>query len=42
MRGGLNYKRPCGWKRYALMVSDKYEDTGWLGCKGKSDEWAVS
>ena len=42
MRGGLEYKRPCGWKRYALMVSDKYKDTAWLGYKGKSDEWAVS
>ena len=31
-RGGLAYKRPCGWKRYALKVSDKYEDNKWLRC----------
>ena len=46
VRGGLDYKRPCGWKRYALKVSDKYEkDTQWLGHKGISNndkEWAVS
>ena len=45
MRGGLEYKRPCGWKRYALKVEGKYEDDIWLGHKGKSindSEWAVS
>ena len=45
MRGGLEYKRPCGWKRYALKVSDKYENLEWLGKKGSSkndSEWAVS
>ncbi len=45
MRGGLEYKRPCGWKRYALKVSDKYKDIEWLGKKGDSkndSEWAVS
>jgi len=45
MRGGYEYKRPCGWKRYALKVIDKYEDTKWLGKKGFSNnnsEWAVS
>ena len=44
-RGGLEYKRPCGWKRYALKVSDKYENMDWLGKKGDSNndtEWAVS
>ena len=44
-RGGLVYKRPCGWKRYALKVNDKYEDTKWLGETGSSNnnsEWAVS
>ncbi|OUM60229.1 hypothetical protein PIROE2DRAFT_14045 [Piromyces sp. E2] len=44
-RGGLEYKRPCGWKRYALKVVDKYEDTKWLGCTGNlnnNTEWAVS
>lgn len=45
LRGGLEYKRPCGWKRYALKVSDKYEDIEWLGQNGESkndSEWAVS
>jgi len=45
MRGGLEYKRPCGWKRHALKVDDKYEDTKWLGSNGYSNnntEWAVS
>ena len=45
MRGGLEYKRPCGWKRYALKVDDKYENTKWLGSQGQSNnntEWAVS
>ena len=45
MRGGYEYKRPCGWKRYALKDLDKYKDTEWLGKKGFSNnnsEWAVS
>ena len=44
-RGGLEYKRPCGWKRYALKVEDKYKDKEWLGSNGNSkndSEWAVS
>lgn len=45
MRGGLEYKRPCGWKRYALKVDNKYGDNAWLGSQGNSNndsEWAVS
>ena len=45
MRGGLEYKRPCGWKRYALKVDNKYGDNAWLGSYGNSNndtEWAVS
>ena len=45
MRGGLEYKRPCGWKRYALKVDDKYENNNWIGKTGRSNndsEWAVS
>src|SRR5215469_12049530 len=26
MRGNFEYKRPCGWKRVALNVLNKYED----------------
>ena len=47
-RGGYEYKRPCGWDRYALKVLGKFppNDT-WLGemglRTGSSDgEWAVS
>jgi hypothetical protein len=31
MRGNFEYKRPCGWKRFAINVLDKYEDNIWLG-----------
>lgn len=44
-RGGLEYKRPIGWKRYALKVNERYENDKWLGDSGKSNgdtEWAVS
>ena len=44
-RGGLEYKRPCGWKRYALKVSGKFENDLWLGNSGitnNDSEWAVS
>lgn len=34
MRGNFEYKRPCGWKRVALNVLDKYEDNVWLGARG--------
>lgn len=43
-RGGLEYRRPCGWKRYALKVKGKFENDLWLGDTGKSNndsEWAV-
>src|SRR5581483_9504008 len=30
MRGNFEYKRPCGWKRIALKVLDKYENNKWL------------
>ncbi|CAG8629457.1 5204_t:CDS:2, partial [Acaulospora colombiana] len=31
MRGGHPYKRPCGWNRLALNVSQKYDSDDWLG-----------
>ncbi|CAG8687059.1 9918_t:CDS:1 [Cetraspora pellucida] len=42
MRGEIQYKRPCGWKRIALKVTGKYDngDNKWLGT-GKS-AWPVS
>lgn len=48
MRGNEIYKRPYGWKRFALKVLDKYDDgNAWLGSPGyrtESDprEWPVS
>ena len=42
-RGGLEYKRPCGWNRYALKVKGKYENDKWIDGSGESNgEWAVS
>ncbi|XP_033981060.1 uncharacterized protein LOC117478220 [Trematomus bernacchii] len=40
LRGGEPYIRPCGWKRFALRVTKKYDDDVWLG-KG-TDSWPVS
>ncbi|CAG8465764.1 6303_t:CDS:2 [Acaulospora morrowiae] len=41
-RGGIEYRRPCGWKRYALKVVGKYDngDDRWLGTDHNS--WPVS
>ena len=41
-RRGLEYKKPCGWKRYALKVKNKYENDKWLGCSGEVSEFPVS
>lgn len=42
MRGGKVYKRPCGWKRIALKVKDKYNENIWLGSSNTSGEWPVA
>ena len=47
MRGGFEYKRPYGWKRFGLKVKGKYEDDIWLGPDGirteeAPGEWPVS
>ncbi|CAB4475688.1 ubiquitin-domain-containing protein [Rhizophagus irregularis] len=49
MRGNFEYKRPCGWKRIALNVLNKYEDNAWLGVGKRKystcsvqNEWPVS
>lgn len=47
VRGDEGYKRPCGWKRIALKVLDKYGDNTWLGPNGiwtysVPGEWPVS
>ncbi|CAB4382062.1 unnamed protein product [Rhizophagus irregularis] len=36
MRGNVEYKRPCGWKRIAINVLNKYGDNIWLGVDRKS------
>ncbi|CAG8542342.1 17055_t:CDS:2 [Acaulospora colombiana] len=49
-RGGFEYRRPCGWKRIALKVLDKYDsDNKWLGTASsrfrydsEPGEWPVS
>ena len=47
MRGGLEYKRPYGWKRIAIKVVGRYADDQWLGPNGirteeAPGEWPVS
>ena len=47
MRGGFEYKRPYGWKRFAVRALGKYENNEWLGPDGNrtnqaSGEWPVS
>ena len=46
-RGGHEYQRPYGWKRYAIKVLGRFESDKWLGEQGirsrSSDgEWPVS
>jgi Ubiquitin family len=41
-RGGHEYKRPCGWKRFALKVLEKYPNDIWLGSSDAPEEWPVS
>lgn len=40
MRGGLSYKRPCGWYRKAIRVVNKYDNDEWLGRTDKA--WPVA
>jgi ubiquitin len=41
-RGGHEYRRPCGWKRCALKVLNKYGSDVWLGSSNAPEEWPVS
>lgn len=46
-RGSETYRRPYGWKRFALNVIGKFENDRWLGLAGSrtsssSGEWPVS
>ncbi|CAG8626979.1 9214_t:CDS:1 [Paraglomus brasilianum] len=42
MRGNVQYRRPCGWKRFALKVTGKYDNgnNAWLGIDKTA--WPVS
>ena len=47
MRGGKPYKRPYGWKRFAVKALDVYGSNTWLGPNGMrteeaAGEWPVS
>ena len=47
MRGGFEYKRPYGWKRFAVKALGRYENDEWLGPNGirtsqARGEWPVS
>ena len=46
-RGGYQYQRPYGWKRYAIKVLGRFENDIWLGEQGErfessKGEWPVS
>ena len=46
-RGGYEYQRPYGWKRYAIKVLGRFENDKWLAEKGlrfhsSEGEWPVS
>ncbi|CAF1029194.1 unnamed protein product [Adineta ricciae] len=41
-RANVQYRRPCGWRRFAIRVCGKYENEIWLGCDNRNGEWPVS
>lgn len=43
-RGGILYREPCGWKRFAINCKGKYDngDNTWMGMSGKDGEWGVA
>lgn len=41
-RGGVEYRRPCGWRRFAINVIGKYENEIWLASSDRIGEWPVS
>ncbi|UJR20470.1 hypothetical protein I4U23_023599 [Adineta vaga] len=41
-RGSIVYRRPCGWKRFAIKVAGKFENEAWLGSNNSPNEWPVS
>jgi hypothetical protein len=41
-RGSCPYYRPCGWRRYALRVLNRFGSNVWLGSANAPGEWPVS
>eukprot|EP00927_Polykrikos_kofoidii_P078437 TRINITY_DN75257_c0_g1_i1.p1 TRINITY_DN75257_c0_g1~~TRINITY_DN75257_c0_g1_i1.p1 ORF type:complete len:504 (+),score=65.30 TRINITY_DN75257_c0_g1_i1:99-1610(+) len=43
-RGGVLYREPFGWKRFAIKCKDKFDDGDdtWMGLNGDEGEWAVA
>jgi hypothetical protein len=41
-RGGIEYRRPCGWRRFAIKIDGKYENDVWLGSGDDPVVWPVS
>jgi ubiquitin len=41
-RGNHEYRRPCGWQRFALRVNDRYGSNECLGNTNALSEWPVS
>ncbi|KAI0201424.1 hypothetical protein F4808DRAFT_459915 [Astrocystis sublimbata] len=41
-RGGEEYTRPCGFRRFALNVLDEYGSNDWLGSSNGPGEWPIS
>ena len=41
-RGGVEYRRPCGGKRYAIKAAGKYENDDWITSNNGPNEWPVS
>ncbi|CAF3816312.1 unnamed protein product [Adineta steineri] len=42
IRGGIEYRRPCGAIRLAIKVAGKFENEVWLGSNNGAGEWPVS
>jgi len=44
MRGGVLYREPVGWKKYAVRVKGKYDagNNSWLCLDGRAGEWAIA
>lgn len=43
-RGGMEYRLPVGWKRFAVRTTSRYDggDNTWRSLDGREGEWAVA